>query len=153
MSDEREQRKQLAGGSFLDELVVRSGDALHEAVALGERAAEVGFDWPCARDALEKVREEVEEVEELLQEKPGEPLEDRHQRLNGEVGDLLFAVCMVARLTQVDPVEALAATHAKFRARFQVIERALARRGKRLEDASLEEMEEIWQQAKREAQP
>ena len=140
--------------SFLDALSVASTDVLHEAVALGERAALVGFDWPSARDALEKVREEVEEVEELLQL-------DAHQAgaretqalLEGELGDLLFAVCMVARLTGVEPVVALARTHAKFRQRFLVIERALAERGQSLEDASLEEMEEIWQAAKREAKP
>ncbi len=129
--------------SFLDVLALESDDILHESVALGQRAAEVGFDWPTAMDALEKVREEVDEVHCELERKPGV-----RDDLESEVGDLLFAVCMVARLSQVDPVRALRKTHDKFRHRFALIERELDTRGVALEDASLELMEEIWQFAK-----
>ncbi len=120
-----------------------TADVLIEAVALGARAAEVGFDWPDARDALDKVEEEVIEVKEVLESPPLD-----RDALRGELGDLLFSVCMVARLADIDPGEALAETNAKFRRRFSFIEQEFARRGVDLASASLDEMEAIWQLSK-----
>lgn len=125
-----------------------SEDVLKEAVALGERAAEVGFDWPNAREALNKVSEEVIEIKEVLDASSYD-----EAALRGELGDVLFAVCMVARLGGVDPGAALAETNAKFRRRFAFIERELLRRGIELGEASLEQMEEIWQASKHQPLP
>lgn len=114
-----------------------------EAHQLGALAATIGFDWESALDALEKVSEEVEELREQLSLSQPSP-----QDIMGEVGDLLFAACMVARKAQVDPMQALSATNAKFRARFAFIEAQLERQGISAQDATLAQLEAIWQQAK-----
>lgn len=137
--------------SLLSDVSAAPERPLREAVQLGQVAARVGFDWPDAQSAFQKIEEELGEVGELLPA-PNEPVSeldaDRRAALLGEVGDLLFSVCMVARLLQIDPEAALQSTNAKFRARFAAIERELQRRGLALEEATLEEMERIWQAAK-----
>ncbi len=115
---------------------------LMRAVKLQEKAAKVGFDWDNARDVIAKVREELDEIEaEIGADAPRDRLED-------ELGDVLFAVANLARHVKVDPDQALRRTNAKFRHRFGVIESTLAGQGRRLEDASLDEMEAIWRMAK-----
>ncbi|MEC9399270.1 MAG: MazG nucleotide pyrophosphohydrolase domain-containing protein [Myxococcota bacterium] len=130
--------------SLLDAVHATAADPLTEAVALGDRAAIVGFDWEFALEALEKVEEEAEELREVLEAHDPDP-----SMILSEIGDLLFAACMVARKSGIDPVEALGATNAKFRARFAYIERELTRQGVDPEDATLEEMEALWQASKR----
>jgi MazG family protein len=116
--------------------------ALTRAQKLQRRAARVGFDWPEAAQVLAKIEEEIGEIRaELATAAPRE-------RLAGEVGDLLFAVVNLARHLGLDGEAALRATNAKFERRFRAIENALRARGQRLEDASLDEMEALWQQAK-----
>jgi MazG family protein len=117
--------------------------ALTRAQKLQRRAARVGFDWPEAAQVLAKIEEEIGEIRaELATAAPRE-------RLAGEVGDLLFAVVNLARHLGLDGEAALRATNAKFERRFRAIEDALAATGRRLEDASLDEMEALWQAAKR----
>ncbi len=115
--------------------------ALGRAVKLQERAARVGFDWPDARQVLDKIEEEVAELRAELD--AGDPA-----RLADEVGDLLFAVANLARHAGVDPETALAGTNGKFTRRFAHIEAQLAHAGRGPHDASLEEMEALWQEAK-----
>lgn len=129
--------------SLLDAVDTTVSDPLTEAISLGDRAAIVGFDWEFALEALEKVEEEAEELREVLESHEPDP-----SKVLSEIGDLLFAACMVARKSGVDPVEALGATNAKFRARFAFIERELAREGVDPNDATLEEMEALWQASK-----
>lgn len=116
--------------------------ALTRALKLQKRAAHVGFDWPDLQPVFAKVREELAELERELE--AGAPL-----RLSDELGDLLFAVINLARKLRVDPEQALRGTNRKFERRFQRVEHTLAGRGKRPEAASLEEMDAIWNQAKR----
>lgn len=130
-------------GPLLD-AVARGDDPIAEAVELGEVAARVGFDWERAVDALEKVSEEVEELAEVFANEPVDV-----SSAQAELGDLLFAACMVARKAGVDPAAALRQTNEKFRRRFHVIELELERRGISPESASLEQMEAIWQASKR----
>lgn len=123
----------------------RAMPALTMAFRMGEKAAGVGFDWKKSSDALEKVGEELAEVRAVL----GENSPDRAQRLTEEIGDLLFAVASVARLEGVDPETALRAALQKFRERFESLEVELNAGGRRFEDYTLEQMEEVWQRVKR----
>lgn len=115
--------------------------ALTRALKLQEKAGKVGFDWNDARQVLAKIREETDEVEEALD------AEDQ-QGLQGEVGDLLFAVVNLARHAGVDPEAALRATNEKFTRRFGHVEDRLAADGRRPDQASLDEMEALWVEAK-----
>jgi ATP diphosphatase len=117
--------------------------ALTRALKLQTKAARVGFDWNDARAVLAKIREETAEIEAELN--TGD-----NARAAEEIGDLLFAVVNLARHLKADPEGVLRATTAKFERRFAAIERALAARGKRPQDATLAEMDVLWDEAKRE---
>jgi nucleoside triphosphate diphosphatase len=117
--------------------------ALSRAVKLQERAGKVGFDWNDVRAVLEKIREEVTEVE-------AEIAQGSAQTLSSEVGDLLFAAVNLARHLKVDPETALRSANAKFERRFAHIEKSLAEGGRTPESASLDEMERLWAEAKAE---
>ena len=112
-----------------------------EAYQLTRKAAQVGFDWERLEDVLAKLNEEVAELRE------GVAANDK-DRLEDEVGDLLFVAVNVARFLGLDPDLALRRTNRKFVARFREIEQELARQGKRLEDASLAEMDALWERSK-----
>ena len=121
---------------------VKAGQpALTRAMELQRKASSVGFDWNDPRAVLHKIREEADEIEAAL---------DRGDRkeLAEEAGDLLFALVNLARHIGADPELALRGTNAKFERRFGYIERALATRGRSLEDASLAEMDALWNEAK-----
>jgi MazG family protein len=116
--------------------------ALMRAIKLQNRAAEVGFDWPSPINVVEKIAEESAElVEASAEEKPAKIAE--------EFGDLLFAFANLARHLKVDPEAALRAANAKFVRRFKAIEGGLQARGISLEEASLDQMEALWNEAKR----
>ncbi|MBR0753721.1 nucleoside triphosphate pyrophosphohydrolase [Bradyrhizobium jicamae] len=115
--------------------------ALSRAMELQRKASTVGFDWNDPRAVLAKIREEADEIEAAL---------DRNdsQELAEETGDLLFAVVNLARHVDADPDAALRATNAKFERRFAYIERTLTAKGRSLNDASLQEMDALWNEAK-----
>jgi nucleoside triphosphate diphosphatase len=115
--------------------------ALTRAHKLTAKAAKVGFDWPDASRVLDKIREELEEVADAMAEGNADMIED-------EIGDLIFAVTNLARHLTVDPEGALRRTNAKFERRFGAIESALKRQNRTLDEASLEEMERLWVEAK-----
>jgi MazG family protein len=121
--------------------VPRSLPALMEARQLAGRAAGVGFDWNNVDQVLEKLREELAELEEAR--KAGSP-----EALQDEIGDLLFVIVNIARFLKVDPEQALRGTNAKFRLRFAHVEQGLEAQGKSPKEAPLEEMERLWQEAK-----
>jgi ATP diphosphatase len=123
--------------------VARSLPPLARALKLQEKASTVGFDWNDPRAVLAKLREEIAEVEEVL----AEPVPSR-DRLEDEVGDLLFVVVNLARHLKVDPEQALRRTNAKVETRFAAIEAALAKVGRTPSEATLDEMEALWQAAK-----
>jgi nucleoside triphosphate diphosphatase len=115
--------------------------ALTRALKLQEKAGKVGFDWNDVRAVLDKIREEIIEVEAEIAE--GSALTQ-----SSEVGDLLFAAVNLARHLKVDPEAALRSANAKFERRFAHIEMRLAEGGRTLEGASLDEMEQLWDEAK-----
>jgi ATP diphosphatase len=115
--------------------------ALTRALKLQKKAAQVGFDWPDVASVLAKVREETEEIaRELPSGSDG--------KAAAEIGDLLFAVVNLARRLEVDPEAALRAANRKFERRFAAVEQALAARGKTPAEASLAEMDALWDAVK-----
>lgn len=138
-------RKAAAEGrpASLMDGVILALPALTRAVKLQKRAARVGFDWTEAAPILDKIEEEIGELRAEME--AGTPAPDR---LEDELGDLLFAVANLARRLMVDPEGALRRTNAKFERRFRAIEDGLRAAGRTADEASLEEMEALWQQAK-----
>ena len=118
--------------------------ALAHALEFQKRVAKVGFDWPQVIQVLEKIDEELHEIRHEITVGAG------HDRLEDEVGDLLFVCVNLARHLRVDPEQALCRANAKFERRFRRIEALLAARGRRPEQSTLEEMDTLWDQAKAE---
>ncbi|MEG5263916.1 nucleoside triphosphate pyrophosphohydrolase [Pseudomonas sp. JDS28PS106] len=127
--------------SLLDDVPVAL-PALSRAAKLQKRAAEVGFDWPEALPVVDKVREELDEVLEAMSENDTAAVAE-------EIGDLLFVVVNLARHLKVDPETALRSANGKFDRRFRFIEQALRDSGRPIEDCTLEEMDALWGEAKR----
>lgn len=128
--------------SLLDD-VPTTLPALSRAAKLQKRAAQVGFDWSEALPVVDKVREELDEVLEAMSANDEEAMAE-------EIGDLLFVVVNLARHLKADPETALRAANAKFERRFRFIEQVLREQGRDMQACSLEELDSIWAQAKRE---
>ena len=121
--------------------VPRSLPALLRAHEIGTRVAAVGFDWAAPADVIDKIDEEVRELRGALAEGPDRAAE--------ELGDLLFSVANLARTLGLEPESALRAANDKFTRRFQAVEELLARRGRSVHSATLDEMERAWQAVKK----
>ncbi len=132
--------------SLLDGATSASLPSLVAAYRLTQKAAGVGFDWREASEVVEKLDEEIAELKELLTETAAAT--DLRARRSEEVGDLLFTVANLARHLDIDPEGALAAANLKFRRRFAAVEAGLARDGRSVAEATLDEMEAHWQAAK-----
>ena len=131
--------------------VIRGLPGLTRALKLQKRAARVGFDWTETIDILDKIEEEVGELRVELRAAAGSTGQGpAHVRVADELGDLLFVLVNLARRLEVDPEGAIRGANAKFERRFHRIEALLALQGRTPTDATLEEMEALWQQAKRE---
>jgi MazG family protein len=122
--------------------VLSTAPALMEALQLSKKAAGVGFEWPDANGVLEKLQEEAAELVEA-QRSPD------YEHVEHEIGDLFFTLVNLARFLKVDPEQSLRKTNKRFRQRFGLVEKALADAGSRPEDASVSQMEMLWQRAKR----
>lgn len=122
--------------------IPRELPALIRGEKIQKKAADVGFDWDSVENAFDKVREEMLELLEAHQS--GDQI-----HIKEEVGDLLFAVVNVARFLKVDPEEALNNTSQKFINRFEFIEESAGIQGRSVEDMSLEEMDKLWENAKK----
>jgi MazG family protein len=133
--------------SMLDS-VPRSLPAVMEAFQSSTKAARVGFDWPDAAGALAKLEEEIRELREEVDSPAPDP-----RRVADEVGDLLLMAVNVGRLLGVDPESALKAANRKFRRRFSHVEARLREGGRGPADATLDEMEALWQEAKAAERP
>jgi MazG family protein len=121
--------------------VPQSLPAMLKALRLTDKAARVGFDWRKTEDVFEKLEEEVGELKEAIAGRNPKEIES-------ELGDLLFTLANVARRLKVNPEEALQATNRKFTDRFHAIEAELRAAGRTFDDASLEEMDAMWDRAK-----
>ncbi len=117
--------------------------AVMEAFQMATKVSRVGFDWPDAASVIEKLDEEVAELKEAVARSP----RDR-DAVAAELGDLLFVAVNVARLLEVDPESALKAANRRFRRRFRHVEKGLGAQGRKPADATLEEMDALWRQAK-----
>ena len=104
----------------------------------------MGFDWAKPEDVRGKIEEELNEISAAMRE----PAESRHARLEDEIGDLMFAVINLGRKLGVDAETALRGTNRKFRSRFAHVEAGLHKQGKTPKEATLDEMEALWQAAK-----
>jgi MazG family protein len=124
--------------------------AIHEAHQISSRAARVGFDWPDVEGIFEKLQEEVRELREVIAEGDDG---GRRERLEDEIGDMLFVIVNIARYLKIDSESALKRANRKFKSRFQYMENELAKQGKTVEQVSLDEMEALWQKAKSESVP
>jgi MazG family protein len=133
---EKPRPKGLLGG------VPRNLPALVEAQQIASKAAGGGFDWENVEQVLDKLREELSELDDARAAGRPAAIED-------EIGDLLFVIVNIARFLKTDPEQALRKTNAKFRRRFEYVERGLEARGKAPREATIEEMEALWQEAKR----
>ena len=121
--------------------VPRSLPAMVKAFRISEKAAAVGFDWESAADVWDKVNEEIREIEHEIKV-------ENKDNLEAEFGDLFFALINACRKYGIDPENALERTNKKFIERFNHVERCIAEKGKMMSEASLEEMEAHWQEAK-----
>ena len=128
------------GKGFLDGIPLVH-PALTRALKLQEKAARVGFDWKEAKPILDKIEEEIGELREAMEK-------GADDEVAGEFGDVLFAIVNFGRHLKLDAEDALRRTNDKFRNRFHYVEAALEAQGRTLDDASLDDMEALWQQAK-----
>jgi len=134
-------KKEEKGGRSILKEYPASLSGLIQAFRIQEKAAAVGFDWDAAEQVVDKVEEEVKEVRESLSKRQG--------LASSELGDLLFAVVNLCRVTGTDPERAVRGSVDKFRRRFRYIERELEKRGRDPASSSLEEMDALWEEAKR----
>jgi MazG family protein len=173
-SEEKKKRLQAGGGKAVNNATppdsVLAGisaaiPALLEAYKLSSRAAHVGFDWPDLAGLFDKFHEELRELQEHLQKcspaqlrPPGNGVagagrqtipEDLRSLLEEEIGDLFFVLVNIARYLSLDPESALRKTNRKFKKRFQWVEAQVKASGRGPQQASLEELESLWQRAKR----
>ncbi len=136
-------RKEKQLHNYTDGLksIAKNLPALMRSFKVQQKAAEVGFDWDTVKDAMEKVYEEIDELNEAQQS-------GNADKMSEELGDLLFAVVNVSRFLKVHPELALSLTIEKFIKRFEYIEKTAVQKGKKMEQMSLEEMDLLWNEAK-----
>ncbi len=137
---EKAQKQSARQASILDDIPATL-PAINRAEKLQKRAATVGFDWPEATPVLDKIEEEIQELREAIAHGEQEDIQD-------EMGDLMFACVNLARHLKVKPEMALRSTNQKFDRRFRYVEKETLEKYSFLEEATLEEMEQLWQQAK-----
>jgi MazG family protein len=135
---QEKQSKNVRPEGILD-AIPRAQPGLLEAQQISSRAARAGFDWSSSEEVLNKLHEEIDEFRRA----------STRDQMEDELGDLLFTVVNLARFAKVDPEQALRRTNAKFRKRFTHVEQRLASDGKQLSGTPIEELEALWQEAKK----
>ena len=163
---EREKSKEKSTRKSALDGIPHDLPALAKAARIQKKSARVGYDFPHRAMLFDKLREEIEELKDELypngdlpeipaavdmEPVPDEPVDDpqHRNRIEGEIGDVLFVLANIARRWDINPEEALRRANRKFAGRFQHIEQGLAERGKTIRESDLQEMEELYQQAKR----
>lgn len=139
--EQKRQEREQSGASVLADVPLAL-PALTRANKLGKRAAQVGFEWPDVAGALDKLDEELGELRQGLDEQASQA------HIAGELGDVLFCVVNVCRYLQVDPETALRGANAKFERRFGYVEQRLREQGRNAREATLEEMDKLWDEGK-----
>jgi MazG family protein len=138
-------REQLSSGQRRSLLkgVPKSMPSLLRAHEIGTRVAAVGFDWPASEQVVDKIEEEVAELRGALHEREG------RERVEEEMGDLLFSIANLSRKLGVEPESALRKANEKFSARFETLEQEFEKQGQNVHDATLEQLEEMWGRVKK----
>ncbi|MGI8470073.1 MAG: nucleoside triphosphate pyrophosphohydrolase [Pyrinomonadaceae bacterium] len=127
--------------SILDDVPIHF-PALLEGLKLSKKAAKAGFDWEDVGQVFDKLNEELDELNSAISN-------DEQEKIEEEIGDLLFVITNLARKLDVEPETALKKTNRKFRMRFKFIEQELKKRGRSLAESNLEEMDALWNEAKK----
>jgi ATP diphosphatase len=140
--EQKRLERERAGASVLDDVPLAL-PALTRANKLGKRAALVGFEWPDVAGALDKLDEELGELRKEVAARAGEA------EITNELGDVLFCVVNICRYLKVDPETALRGANAKFERRFGYVEQRLREQGRSASEATLEEMDRLWEEGKR----
>jgi MazG family protein len=133
--------------SILDGVSTKA-PSLMEAHQISTKVARVGFDWKLVEDIFEKLQEEIDELRAAIKTHDNSKAEADHVHVREEIGDLLFVITNIARRLNVEPEAALKLSNRKFRRRFGYIECKLQERQRKFDETTLEEMEELWQEAK-----
>src|SRR6266705_368601 len=141
---ERVKKRERGAGSSTLRGLPATLPPLLMAYRLQERAAGVGFDWPDARGPLEKVKEEIRELEVEMRDAGS----GKREAVQDEVGDLLFAVVNLARKLAIDPRAALERANDKFQRRFEAVEQLAEQRGVEIGHAGLDELDKLWDEVK-----
>lgn len=136
-----EQLKLKEGKKSILAGVPNSLPSMVKALRIQEKAKQVGFEWEIKEQVMDKIREEVDELEQAVKTKHTDAIED-------EMGDVLFSMVNYARFLNIDPENAFARTNAKFKRRFEAMEEELTAQGASLNDYSLEEMDAVWNRIK-----
>lgn len=139
----KEEEKKVKRASILHD-IPSSLPALLRAYKIGKKVSKVGFDWPDLKGVLSKVKEEIQELEQGIQNQ-------NQDEILEEMGDLLFSIANLSRFLNVNPEEALRQTNAKFIRRFEFIEKKLREQKKSFDESSLEEMDHLWNEAKKQS--
>ena len=152
----KEDEKLEEQNSLLDKFN-QGQSALNQAYDIQKIAAQVGFDWDNMKPVLDKIEEELSECKEIIEADPDNNLlnninsnhySDNKEKLEMEIGDLLFAVVNLARFNKINPEVALLKTIFKFKGRFKFMEKKIKSEEKEFEDFELEELDKLWEQAK-----
>jgi len=136
--------------SILDGVSTKA-PALMEAHQISTKVARVGFDWKNVEQIFEKMHEELDELREAMSAHAGSNDEADHTRVREELGDLLFVITNIARRLNVEPEAALKLSNRKFRKRFGYIEKKLRERDLKFDETTIDDLEELWQEAKKES--
>lgn len=144
----KQQASETTSNTSILDSVPKGMPALMYAQKLQKACAKVGFDWPDAAPVIDKVREEVEEIQQELDAKSQNKHLNNQQAIEEEIGDALFAMVNLARHCKVDADSALRNASHKFAARFKGVEALAKKQQSQLDDLSLDEMEALWQQVK-----
>jgi tetrapyrrole methylase family protein/MazG family protein len=146
--EKRAKTKDQAEPSILDGVSAKA-PALMEAHQISTKVARVGFDWKNVEEIFDKLHEELDELRDAIQTHANTNDEEDHAKVREEVGDLLFVITNIARRLNVEPEAALKLSNRKFRRRFNFIEKELRDQNRGFDDVSIDDLEELWQEAKR----
>ncbi len=137
---ERQQKNEATSAL---EGVPKALPALLKAYRMTQKAAGLGFDWEHTSDIITKLREEVDELEQAIRQEEG------RRRVASEMGDILFTMANLSRRIDIEPETALQGANSRFRRRFRMMEELADREGKTLSDMKLEELDKLWEEAKK----
>jgi MazG family protein len=141
-------RDESQAASILDGVSAKA-PALMEAHQISTKVARVGFDWKNVEEIFEKLHEELDELREAISVHANSKTEADHAGVREEIGDLLFVITNIARRLNVEPEAALKLSNRKFRRRFNYIEQKLREQNRGFENSTIEDLEVLWQEAKR----